>query len=139
MLSTLIYYMAKFWIWFNLEIADYGYPQKTDTAILKTFITQQGIKTQASLFSFQTYEWKKKEIMLFKDHYLLIRASIWLVHFRFFFNRPHLIVPIKQLLINTLSFNCLTVITVFFFQVMFVCLCVCSFICSCFYNWAGHS
>ncbi|KAM7445307.1 AP-2 complex subunit mu [Porites harrisoni] len=28
------------------EIADYGYPQKTDTAILKTFITQQGIKTQ---------------------------------------------------------------------------------------------
>ena len=32
----------------NAEIADYGYPQKTDTAILKTFITQQGIKTQAS-------------------------------------------------------------------------------------------
>lgn len=31
-----------------IEIADYGYPQKTDTAILKTFITQQGIKTQAS-------------------------------------------------------------------------------------------
>ncbi|XP_020917766.1 AP-2 complex subunit mu [Exaiptasia diaphana] len=28
------------------EIADYGYPQKTDTAILKTFITQQGVKTQ---------------------------------------------------------------------------------------------
>ena len=44
--------MAKFWIWFNLEIADYGYPQKTDTAILKTFITQQGIKTQASLYFF---------------------------------------------------------------------------------------
>ena len=33
---------------FNTEIADYGYPQKTDTAILKTFITQQGIKTQVS-------------------------------------------------------------------------------------------
>ena len=30
------------------EIADYGYPQKTDTAILKTFITQQGIKSQVS-------------------------------------------------------------------------------------------
>jgi len=29
------------------EIADYGYPQKTDTAILKTFITQQGVKSQS--------------------------------------------------------------------------------------------
>ncbi|CAB4019305.1 AP-2 complex subunit mu isoform X2, partial [Paramuricea clavata] len=29
------------------EICDYGYPQKTDTSILKTFITQQGIKTQS--------------------------------------------------------------------------------------------
>ena len=45
------------------EIADYGYPQKTDTAILKTFITQQGIKTQVSFlllkvltkFYFQEY------------------------------------------------------------------------------------
>ena len=32
----------------KIEIADYGYPQKTDTAILKTFITQQGIKSQVS-------------------------------------------------------------------------------------------
>lgn len=36
----------------NTEIADYGYPQKTDTAILKTFITQQGIKTQVIQFCF---------------------------------------------------------------------------------------
>nr|XP_026694569.1 AP-2 complex subunit mu isoform X2 [Ciona intestinalis] len=28
------------------EVLDFGYPQKTDTGILKTFITQQGIKTQ---------------------------------------------------------------------------------------------
>ncbi|XP_072036648.1 AP-2 complex subunit mu isoform X4 [Amphiura filiformis] len=28
------------------EILDYGYPQNTDTGILKTFITQQGIKSQ---------------------------------------------------------------------------------------------
>jgi len=27
------------------EILDFGYPQKTDTGILKTFITQQGVKT----------------------------------------------------------------------------------------------
>ena len=26
------------------EILDFGYPQKTDSGILKTFITQQGIK-----------------------------------------------------------------------------------------------
>lgn len=28
------------------EILDFGYPQNTDTGILKTFITQQGIKSQ---------------------------------------------------------------------------------------------
>ena len=32
---------------YSIEICDYGYPQKTDTSILKTFITQQGIKTQS--------------------------------------------------------------------------------------------
>ena len=30
------------------EILDFGYPQKTDSGILKTFITQQGIKTTVS-------------------------------------------------------------------------------------------
>ena len=29
-----------------VEIIDYGYPQKTDSGILKTYITQQGVKTQ---------------------------------------------------------------------------------------------
>lgn len=29
-----------------LEILDFGYPQNTDTGVLKTFITQQGIRTQ---------------------------------------------------------------------------------------------
>ena len=28
------------------EIVDYGYPQKTDSGVLKTYITQQGIKAQ---------------------------------------------------------------------------------------------
>lgn len=28
-----------------LELLDFGYPQNTDTGILKTFITQQGIKS----------------------------------------------------------------------------------------------
>ena len=28
------------------EILDFGYPQKTDSGILKTYITQQGIRTQ---------------------------------------------------------------------------------------------
>lgn len=27
------------------EILDFGYPQNTDTGVLKTFITQQGIKS----------------------------------------------------------------------------------------------
>lgn len=30
---------------FVLEILDFGYPQNTDTGVLKTFITQQGIKS----------------------------------------------------------------------------------------------
>jgi AP-2 complex subunit mu-1 len=29
-----------------IEILDFGYPQNTDTGILKTFITQQGVKSQ---------------------------------------------------------------------------------------------
>merc|ERR1712127_1000536 len=29
------------------EILDFGYPQNTDTGVLKTFITQQGIRTQS--------------------------------------------------------------------------------------------
>lgn len=29
------------------EILDFGYPQNTDTGVLKTFITQQGIKSQS--------------------------------------------------------------------------------------------
>ena len=30
------------------EILDYGYPQKTDSGILKTYITQQGVRSQVS-------------------------------------------------------------------------------------------
>lgn len=33
---------------FILEILDFGYPQNLDTGILKTFITQQGIKSGVS-------------------------------------------------------------------------------------------
>lgn len=29
----------------SIEILDFGYPQNTDTGVLKTFITQQGIKS----------------------------------------------------------------------------------------------
>lgn len=29
-----------------LEILDFGYPQNTDSGVLKTFITQQGVKSQ---------------------------------------------------------------------------------------------
>lgn len=31
--------------WYFSEILDFGYPQNTDTGVLKTFITQQGIKS----------------------------------------------------------------------------------------------
>jgi len=34
------------------EILDFGYPQNTDTGILKTFITQQGVKTQVQFNTF---------------------------------------------------------------------------------------
>ncbi len=30
---------------FSAELLDFGYPQNTDTGVLKTFITQQGIKS----------------------------------------------------------------------------------------------
>ena len=30
------------------EVLDFGYPQKTDSGILKTYITQQGVKTQST-------------------------------------------------------------------------------------------
>lgn len=30
------------------EILDYGYPQNTDVGILKTYITQQGVKSVVS-------------------------------------------------------------------------------------------
>lgn len=32
---------------FFAEILDFGYPQNTDTGVLKTFITQQGVKSQS--------------------------------------------------------------------------------------------
>jgi AP-2 complex subunit mu-1 len=34
------------WIYLGTEILDFGYPQNSDTGVLKTFITQQGIKSQ---------------------------------------------------------------------------------------------
>lgn len=34
------------WFFFP-EILDFGYPQNTDVGILKTFITQQGVKSQS--------------------------------------------------------------------------------------------
>lgn len=33
---------------FAVEILDFGYPQNSETGALKTFITQQGIKSQVS-------------------------------------------------------------------------------------------
>lgn len=32
-------------LFYYIEILDFGYPQNTDTGVLKTFITQQGIKS----------------------------------------------------------------------------------------------
>jgi AP-2 complex subunit mu-1 len=31
-----------------IEILDFGYPQNTDPGVLKTFITQQGVRTAVS-------------------------------------------------------------------------------------------
>lgn len=33
-----------------LEILDFGYPQNTDPGVLKTFITQQGVRTAVVFF-----------------------------------------------------------------------------------------
>lgn len=41
--------ISTFYICLNFletEILDFGYPQNSDTGVLKTFITQQGIKSQ---------------------------------------------------------------------------------------------
>lgn len=48
--ELVIYSNKKTWsqlLSFVTEILDFGYPQNTDTGILKTFITQQGVKTQS--------------------------------------------------------------------------------------------
>lgn len=47
LMYIILYYMFT-------EVLDFGYPQKTDTGILKTFITQQGIKTQVSKLTSST-------------------------------------------------------------------------------------
>lgn len=39
------------------EVLDFGYPQNTDPGVLKTFITQQGIKTAVSLIFFSFFIW----------------------------------------------------------------------------------
>ena len=46
--NILHYVISNGYISFLLitEVLDYGYPQKTDTGILKTYITQTGIRTQ---------------------------------------------------------------------------------------------
>lgn len=38
-------YFSLFFSSICKEILDFGYPQNTDTGVLKTFITQQGIKS----------------------------------------------------------------------------------------------
>lgn len=35
-------------------MVDFGYPQKTDVGILKTFITQQGIKSTVRYYAVET-------------------------------------------------------------------------------------
>lgn len=41
--NGIIYYIKRHV--FATEILDFGYPQNSDTGVLKTFITQQGIKS----------------------------------------------------------------------------------------------
>ena len=36
---------------FLVEILDFGYPQKTDSGILKTYITQQGIRSTVRMYN----------------------------------------------------------------------------------------
>lgn len=70
----------------STEILDFGYPQNTDTGVLKTFITQQGIKSATkeeqaqitsqvftfflhSIFSFRSsFEEKQNKTILRKIH-----------------------------------------------------------------------
>ena len=40
--------------WHSTEILDFGYPQNTDTGILKTFITQTGVKSQVCILPVAT-------------------------------------------------------------------------------------
>ena len=48
--SSLLHQMNHYILCLLLaEVLDYGYPQKTDTGILKTYITQTGIRTQVRL------------------------------------------------------------------------------------------
>lgn len=52
----------------RLEILDFGYPQNTDTGVLKTFITQQGIKSAT------------------KEEQAQITSQVFYAHFSFLFS-----------------------------------------------------
>ena len=43
------------------ELLDFGYPQNTDTGVLKTFITQQGIKSTSR---YTLFKWSRDESLI---------------------------------------------------------------------------
>lgn len=64
----------------HTEILDFGYPQNTDTGVLKTFITQQGIKSatkeeQAQITS-QVFD-QTHNFICFQNFILLYQHFIW--------------------------------------------------------------
>lgn len=72
----LTYYIdfINYFIWQLLdliEILDFGYPQNTDTGVLKTFITQQGIRTQTKEEQAQITS-QVPHLELWSQNYLLL-------------------------------------------------------------------
>lgn len=61
------------------EILDFGYPQNTDTGVLKTFITQQGIKSatkeEQSQITSQVYYFQILLIFIILFNLILLKKS----------------------------------------------------------------
>ena len=100
MLAYLVVFVSQCYI----EILDYGYPQKTDSGILKTYITQQGIRAQVCPVMYTVLMLLPNTVHLFltvlsyKDHkecivvesLLYFMLSIPCVHCRALKNRSKL-------------------------------------------------
>jgi hypothetical protein len=67
--------VALLTLFYLAEILDFGYPQNSDTGVLKTFITQQGIKSASKEEQAQITSQVTNPTYLIIDNFFLIILS----------------------------------------------------------------